>query len=91
MMKSITAKQRRNAEREFTSTTCAGCDGPKERGVSFCGTCTKLLVEQGWKNPGKYFTLLTVNLKQGAEAYTERLTWLLSSAGQRLRLRGMDV
>jgi hypothetical protein len=80
----ITTKQRRNAERELTSTTCAGCDEVKERGVPFCRKCTDLLVERG--SMRGIFVLLTANLKHTAEYYTERLEFLLSRKGQRLRM-----
>lgn len=79
----ITQKQRRNAERELTSTTCAGCDGPKERGHPFCRVCTDLVVEQGGKTAS--LALLTANLRHTAAGYVARLEFLLSRAGQRLR------
>lgn len=76
IMKSITAKQRRNAGRELTSTTCAGCDGPKNRGSAFCSKCYHILLENG-------FSILAPTFF--AEKYTEELTFLLSPKGQRLR------
>jgi hypothetical protein len=81
----ITQQQRRNAERELTSKTCAGCDGPKPRGYPFCQTCTDLLVEQGGKSGA--FALLTANLKHTAADYMARLEFLLSRKGQQLRRR----
>jgi hypothetical protein len=79
----LTGKQRRNAERELTSVTCAGCDGLKQRGRPFCRRCTDLLVEQGSQTGT--FALLTANLKHTAQDYTARLTFLLSRKGQQLR------
>lgn len=83
-MPEITTKQRRNAERELTSKTCAGCGGEKERGLPFCRICTDLLVKRGGKTGD--FTLLVANLKSTAEDYVRRLDFLLSPKGQRLRL-----
>lgn len=90
-MKAITGKQRRNAERELTSVVCAGCDGPKERGYPFCPQCTTLMISEGWKGGNQTVLLLSSNLNQTAEVYTERLAWLLSPKGQRLRFRELAV
>lgn len=76
-MSQITAKQRRNAERELTSVVCAGCDGPKHPGSPYCRSCYRLLMEQ------RNFPLLGPIFF--AEKYTEGLSFLLSPRGQRLR------
>ena len=73
----ITADQRRNAARELTSVTCAGCDGPKRRGAAFCRPCSTVLAEHGLTSllGPVYF----------AEKYMEALKVLLSRKGQRMR------
>jgi hypothetical protein len=76
-MTEITAKQRRNAERELTSIVCAGCDGPKPRGVPFCRKCGTVLGQRGLTSSlGPVFF---------AENYTRALTVLLRPSGQRAR------
>ena len=72
----ITPKQRRNAQREHTSIVCAGCDGPKPRGAAFCRRCDRVLVDKGFSLSGPLFF---------EENYMDRLTFLLSGKGQRLR------
>lgn len=73
----ITNKQRRNAERELTSIVCAGCDGPKPRGASFCRKCGVVLLRKN----------LTPSLGPVffAENYTQALTILLRPSGQKAR------
>ena len=76
-MTEITTKQRRNAERELTSIVCAGCDGPKPRGASFCRKCGTVLGQRGLTSSlGPVFF---------AENYTRALTVLLRPGGQRAR------
>jgi predicted amidophosphoribosyltransferase len=77
MASAISVKQRNNAEREFTSKTCAGCDGPKPRGTSFCEKCINLAVE--------HVKFGSSNNNNFAEAYTKQLQFLLSRKGQQLR------
>lgn len=72
----INERQRRNAQRELTSIVCAGCDGPKQRGMPFCRTCQNLLLEKGFPLLGPVFF---------PEKYHESLTFLLSRSGQQLR------
>jgi ribosomal protein L40E len=72
----ITQKQRRNAERELTSIVCAGCDGPKPRGATYCQKCQAILLNNDFPLLGPIFF---------AEKYMECLTFLLSPRGQRLR------
>jgi len=75
-MNQITAKQRRNVEREIGSICCAGCDGIKRRGFAFCITCINILHENGFL---KFVPGDVVN------SYMEALTFILSRTGQRLR------
>jgi predicted amidophosphoribosyltransferase len=74
----VTTKQRSNAEREITSVVCAGCDGPKNRGAMFCRKCGRVLLEEGFPEPACYANV--------AEAYTERIEFLLSRKGRKARL-----